>query len=56
MIMLVKDLSGGSISIKLQDESNLITNENTIIGNTVLVWSYFRKTYSLQVKLEKGLQ
>ena len=31
-----KGLSGGSISIKLQDESNLISNENTIIGNTVL--------------------
>ena len=31
-----KGLSGGTISIKLQDESNLISNENTIIGNTVL--------------------
>ena len=31
-----KGLSGGSVSIKLQDESNLISNENTIIGNTVL--------------------
>ena len=31
-----KGLSGATISIKLTDESNLISNENTIIGNTVL--------------------
>ncbi len=31
-----KGLSGGIISIKPPDESNLISNENTIIGNTVL--------------------
>ena len=31
-----KGLSGASIVIKLQKESNLISNENTIIGNTVL--------------------
>ena len=31
-----KGLSGGTISIKLQEESNLISQENTIIGNTVL--------------------
>jgi len=31
-----KGLSGGTIIIKLQDESNLVSNENTIIGNTVL--------------------
>ncbi len=31
-----KGLSGGSIIIKLPDESNLVSNENTIIGNTVL--------------------
>ncbi len=31
-----KGLSGGKISIKLQDESNLVSKENTIIGNTVL--------------------
>ncbi len=31
-----KGLSGGTIVIKLQNESNLISNENTIIGNTVL--------------------
>ena len=31
-----KGLSGATISIKLSDESNLISNENTIIGNTVL--------------------
>jgi len=31
-----KGLSGGTIVIKLQNESNLVSNENTIIGNTVL--------------------
>ena len=31
-----KGLSGATISISLQDESNLISNHNTIIGNTVL--------------------
>ena len=31
-----KGLSGATISIKLPDESNLISSENTIIGNTVL--------------------
>ena len=31
-----KGLSGGAISIRLQDESNLVSKENTIIGNTVL--------------------
>ncbi len=31
-----KGLSGATISIKLSDESNLISKENTIIGNTVL--------------------
>ena len=31
-----KGLSGATISIKLSDESNLTSNENTIIGNTVL--------------------
>ena len=31
-----KGLSGATISIKLSNESNLISNENTIIGNTVL--------------------
>ena len=33
---VAKGLSGATIVIKLQDESNLISNENTIIGNTVL--------------------
>ena len=33
---VAKGLSGATISIKLQEESNLISNENTIIGNTVL--------------------
>ena len=31
-----KGLSGATISIRLSDESNLISNENTIIRNTVL--------------------
>ena len=31
-----KGLSGATISIKISDESNLISHENTIIGNTVL--------------------
>ncbi len=31
-----KGLSGATISIKLPDESNLTSSENTIIGNTVL--------------------
>ena len=31
-----KGLSGATIVIKLQNESNLVSNENTIIGNTVL--------------------
>jgi len=31
-----KGLSGATITIKLPDESNLVSNENTIIGNTVL--------------------
>ena len=33
---VAKGLSGATVSIKLPDESNLISNENTIIGNTVL--------------------
>ena len=33
---VAKGLSGALISIKLPKESNLISNENTIIGNTVL--------------------
>ena len=33
---VAKGLSGATISIKLREESNLISNENTIIGNTVL--------------------
>ncbi len=31
-----KGLSGGTLIVKLCEESNLISNENTIIGNTVL--------------------
>ncbi len=33
---VAKGLSGASISIKIAEDSNLISNENTIIGNTVL--------------------
>ncbi|RPF74663.1 MAG: glutamate synthase large subunit, partial [Rickettsiales bacterium TMED289] len=33
---VAKGLSGATISIKLREESNLISNENTILGNTVL--------------------
>jgi glutamate synthase (NADPH/NADH) large chain len=33
---VAKGLSGATISIKLQDESNIISKDNTIIGNTVL--------------------
>ena len=33
---MAKGLSGASISIKLSKDSNLISNQNTIIGNTVL--------------------
>tara|TARA_Y100000590_G_scaffold116927_1_gene133498 strand:- start:1789 stop:3837 length:2049 start_codon:yes stop_codon:yes gene_type:complete len=33
---VAKGLSGATITIKLQDESNIISKENTIIGNTVL--------------------
>ena len=33
---VAKGLSGATISIKLPEESNLISNHNTIIGNTVL--------------------
>jgi len=33
---VAKGLSGALISIKLPKESNLISNENTIVGNTVL--------------------
>ena len=31
-----KGLSGGTLVVKLSDESNLVSHENTIIGNTVL--------------------
>ena len=41
-----KGLSGATISIKLPDESNLISNENTIIGNTVLYGSTSGKLFA----------
>jgi len=41
-----KGLSGAKISIKLSDESNLISNENTIIGNTVLYGATSGKLYA----------
>jgi glutamate synthase (NADPH/NADH) large chain len=41
-----KGLSGATISIKLSDESNLASNENTIIGNTVLYGATSGKLYA----------
>ena len=41
-----KGLSGATISIKLPEESNLISNENTIIGNTVLYGATSGKLYA----------
>ena len=41
-----KGLSGATISIKLQEESNLVSNENTIIGNTVLYGATSGKLYA----------
>ncbi len=38
-----KGLSGATIVIKPPKESNLISNENTIIGNTVLYNFYLLK-------------
>ena len=32
-----KGLSGATIVVKTQNESDLVSNENTIIGNTVLL-------------------
>jgi glutamate synthase (NADPH/NADH) large chain len=43
---VAKGLSGASISIKLPDESNLISSENTIIGNTVLYGATSGKLYA----------
>ena len=34
-----KGLSGATITIKIPDESNLISNKNTIIGNTCLLYT-----------------
>ena len=50
-----KGLSGATISIKLSDESNLASNENTIIGNTVLYGATSGKLLHL-VKLAIDLQ
>ncbi|MDA9698197.1 glutamate synthase large subunit [Candidatus Pelagibacter sp.] len=41
-----KGLSGGTISIKLSEESNLVSNQNTIIGNTVLYGATSGKLYA----------
>ena len=40
-----KGLSGATISIKLPEESNLVSNENTIIRKYCSLWSYIRKTF-----------
>ena len=49
---VAKGLSGATVSIKLQDESNIISKENTIIGNTVLYGATSGNLYLLvrQVK------
>ncbi len=43
---VAKGLSGATISIKLQDESNLVSKDNTIIGNTVLYGATSGKLYA----------
>ena len=42
---IAKGLSGATISIKLQDESN-VSKDNTIIGNTVLYGATSGKLYA----------
>ena len=41
-----KGLSGATISIKLPEESNLVSNENTILGNTVLYGATSAKLFA----------
>ena len=41
-----KGLSGATLVIKLQEESNLISNDNTIIGNTVLYGATSGRLYA----------
>ena len=53
-MIMSKGLSGATISIKLPEESNLISEENTIIGNTVLYGATSGKLLPL-VKQEKDL-
>ena len=43
---VAKGLSLATISIKLQDESNLVSKDNTIIGNTVLYGATSGKLYA----------
>ena len=45
-MIMWEGLSGATISIKLPDESNLISSENTIIGNTVLYGATSGKLYA----------
>ena len=40
---VAKGLSGASISIKLAEESNLISNENTISWKHSFIWCNIRK-------------
>ena len=49
-----KGLSGATISIKLPDESNLVSNENTIFGNTVFM-VLLQENFLLLAKQEKDL-
>ncbi len=51
-----KGLSGATIVIKLSDESNLVSNENTIIGNTVLYGATSGKFFAARVKQVIDLQ
>ena len=51
-----KGLSGAIVSIKLSEESNLNSSENTIIGNTVILFELLLVDFMLPVKQEKGLR
>ena len=52
---VAKGLSGGKIIVRPSKENNLKTNENTIIGNTVL-YGATSENCLLQARLEKDLQ
>ena len=50
-----KGLSGATIVIKPPEESNLISHENTIIGNTVLYGATSGKLFAVWDNPEKDL-